>query len=140
MRIAVVAGGAGSKRAEALESALTAAGADSSRLDLSVAAGETPLERMAGALRTSEAALSEEPPDAVAVTADDDHSLAAALVATKLQIPLYRLEGSGRPSGDSRNADIHALLADATVPEDPAEAAAAILDAVGATAPPRDPA
>ena len=136
MRIAVVAGSGGTELAQALESALAGAGAGAARMDLSTAAGATALERTAAALRLAEGAFAEGAPDAVVLTDDEDESLAVALVATKLLIPLYRLDPSAQPAGGEANARIDELLADATVPGDPAEAARAIVDALSASAKP----
>jgi hypothetical protein len=136
MRIVVVCGIDGAPRADALQAALGELRADCDRLDLSAVPGETALARMAGALREAEEALTAAPSGAVAVTGDDDHSLAAALVATKLQIPLYRQEAVEPAPAVETTARVTTLLADSVIPSDPAEAAAAIVELAAANAPP----
>jgi len=139
VRIVVLAGIGGRERAEALRAALVALNADADVLDLSSPPGETALKRMAGALRAAEAELAERAPHAVALTGDDDHSLAAALVVTKLHIPMYRLDAAPNDARQQDSARIDSLLADAVVSGTPAEAAIAIAAAVAANGPPDAP-
>ncbi len=98
-------------------------------LDLARTGGATALGRMAEALRTAENDLEARPAQAAVLTGDDDHALAAALVATKLHVPLYRCAPA---PGEGGNARIHALLADANLSDAPSEAVAALLAAVAA--------
>ncbi len=131
MRITLVAGREGDEAVTDLERSLEAIDATVARLDLSAPSGATPLERMASAFRDAEAALTAEPTDGVVLTGDDDHSLAAALVATKLEIPLFRVEAIEPVPGAA--ARIASLLADAVVPAKPVDAAAAIVESLAAT-------
>lgn len=139
MKIVVVCGIDGAPRADALQAALGELREDCSRLDLTAVPGETALARMAGALREAEEALTAAPPGAVALTGDDDHSLAAALVATKLQIPLYRQEAMDPAPSVETTARVVTLLADSVMSADPAEAAAAIVELTAANTPPVAP-
>jgi hypothetical protein len=85
--------------------------------DDSGAAGET--AALAAELVRLEALLAERPPPAVLLADAGDRSLAAALVATKLLIPVAAVDAS-----DGQNAGLLAQLADRKLSADAAEIAA----------------
>jgi len=76
------------------------------------AAGEPRVStpELAGLLRSFEHAMSTEPPDLVVLADDSDAALAAALVATKLLIPV---SVRGASAAASANAAVIAQLASA---------------------------
>jgi hypothetical protein len=74
-----------------------------------VGASRVPTLEFAGLLRSFEHALSDDPPERVVLADDSDAALAAALVASKLLIPLEsRVDASESPSA---NAALIAQLA-----------------------------
>jgi hypothetical protein len=93
--------------------------------------GPDAIDQIARNLRELELVLTEGGPDAVLVASDSSASLAAVLVATKLGIPVARLESPGE-SADS-NARLINRLADASLAPEPA----AIMDWVRGTYTPR---
>ena len=94
--------------------------------------GADEVDQIARDLRELERVLGENRPDAVLVASASNTALAAALVATKLEVPLLRLELPGEHSS-GRNADLIDQLADASL----APEAAAIVDWVRDTYTPR---
>jgi hypothetical protein len=82
-------------------------------------AGEIPA--LAAELVRLEGLLSDGPPSAVVLADASDRSLAAALVATKLLIPVG---AAGIAASDGQNAGVLAQLADRKLSADPAEIAA----------------
>lgn len=93
--------------------------------------GADEIDQIAGDLRELELALTESETTAVLVASDSSASLAAVLVATKLGIPVARLE---TPGGESdSNARLIMQLADASLAPEPA----AIVDWVRGTYTPR---
>jgi hypothetical protein len=70
--------------------------------------GDAATARIAGALVALEGAFDAERPEAVIVADDSDVALAAALVATKLLIPL---EATAQAASDSPNGRVLAQLA-----------------------------
>ena len=94
--------------------------------------GPDEIDQIAGDLRELERVLDEDGPDAVLLASDSSASLAAVLVATKVGIPVARLES---PGGDSAapNASLIRQLADAALAPEPA----AIVDWIRGTYTPR---
>jgi hypothetical protein len=90
------------------------------------------VEQIARDLRELERILGDRRPEAVLVASASSAALAAVLVATKLEIPAFRLEIEvGDPPGS--NADLIRQLADAALAPEPA----AILRRVRGTYTPR---
>jgi hypothetical protein len=119
MRALVI--GASGPAAELAE-ALRAAGVEASVDNGSVGPGqESQIAAMAAELVRLEEALRDEPPAAVVLADAGDRALAAALVATKLLIPVA---GVGLDGSDGENADVLAQLTDRKLSADPAEIAA----------------
>ena len=111
-----------SGNAAALGEALEAEGVETRRPPGSVPSGSgDEVGQIAAALVELERLLEADPPDAVLLPSASNLALAAALVATKLQIPVASLEGEtageGRPSGI--NGRLIEQLVDATL-ADPA--------------------
>ncbi len=84
------------------------------------------IDAIASQLRELEGALGKGNPDAVVVASDSAAALAAVLVATKLGIPVARLDGRGANSG-ATNSRLVGQLADAALAREPG----AILDWIG---------
>jgi hypothetical protein len=94
--------------------------------------GADEVEQIARDLRELERILGDRRPEAVLVASASSAALAAVLVATKLEIPAFRLEIEvGDPPGS--NADLIRQLADAALAPEPA----AILRRVRGTYTPR---
>jgi len=114
-------------RAEALATALRRAGV---RVDLrseeasGPQAGRGDVGMLPREILDLERLLTGEPPDAVLVASDGDAALAAAIVATKLVVPLATL---GEPGSAGREAEVNRTLltslADARLADDPQTAA-----------------
>jgi UDP-N-acetylglucosamine 2-epimerase len=75
---------------------------DDSYVGLPEPGGDATTARISGALTALEAAFEADRPDAVVVADDSDVALAAALVATKLLIPLEAAEGAATDSPNGR--------------------------------------
>jgi hypothetical protein len=82
--------------------------------------GPDEVGQIAEDLRELEQVLGRSRPDAVLVASDSSAALAAVLVATKLEVPVARLEIPGTDS-DGRNAGLIAQLADAVLAPEPSE-------------------
>jgi UDP-N-acetylglucosamine 2-epimerase len=96
-------------------------------------AGDDEVEQIAGALIALEELVAGDAPDAVLLAGSSNLALAAALVATKLQIPLVALDESPRTDvpGQELNRRLIERLADGLVEAD-ASAVAAWLRGSGA--------
>jgi UDP-N-acetylglucosamine 2-epimerase len=109
--------------AETLGGALEAEGVEATRPPNSLlSASGDELGQIAAALVELEALLNADRPDAVLLSSHANLALAAILAATKLQIPVARLEG--KAAGEERPAGVNGRLidqlADARVASDPA--------------------
>ena len=109
--------------AETLGEALEAEGVEARRTPGSRASGSgDEVGRIAAALVDLERLIEADPPDAVLLSSASNLALAAAVVATKLRIPVASLEGEtadeDRLSGV--NGRLIEQLADATLASDPA--------------------
>jgi uroporphyrinogen-III synthase len=82
--------------------------------------GPSEIEEMARDLRELESALRGGNVHAVIIASTSGAALAAALVATKDGRPVARLEALGRSVGEDSNARLIRLLADTTLPCEPA--------------------
>jgi hypothetical protein len=116
--LVIGAPGPAGELAAALRAAGVEASADEDRPD-APQSGE--IAALASELLRLETSLSERRPAAVVLADAGDRALAAALVATKLLIPVA---GVGLGGSEGQNADLLAQLADRKLSADPAEIAA----------------
>jgi UDP-N-acetylglucosamine 2-epimerase len=119
VRIVIVEAAA---EASALGEALEAAGVE---VAIHADDGPTPegrgeIAEIARLLREFERVLGDSSADAVLVASDSPAALAAVLVATKLGIPVGRLEGPDGPTDDGANARLIRQLADTGLAPAPA--------------------
>ena len=115
---------------DGLAGALEAEGFEVERCALpSEAGGPTPL--LAATLRSVEAALGDEAPAVVVISAPGDAALAAALATVKLGIPTVWLRPPGAPDADGLVGRVADLELDAT------QAAASLARSIRDMTPPR---
>lgn len=130
MRVVVIADPGERERAAGLLAGLSKAGFDAAELELRDPGASTRTGALASCLVAVEAALDDQPADAVALVGSGDRPFAAALVATKSEVTVFCLEADQGPGGEI--AAMIARLADHSVAADPAEAVRAIAAALPA--------